>query len=101
MGTTDNLTKTEAQNIEIMGECQSDIEKAIKQYYTNIGKKNYQFNLQEEINKINQMTDEEYRHFANVLHSKEAVKKSPESQTQKIAEQFNRPPRSEKKIFKK
>ena len=75
MGTTDNLTKTETQNIEIMEECQSDIEKAIKQYYTNIGKKNYQFNLQEEINKINQMTDEEYRHFANVIHGKEAVKK--------------------------
>ena len=29
-----------------MEECQTDIEKAIKQYYTNIGKKNYQFNLQ-------------------------------------------------------
>jgi hypothetical protein len=75
LGTTDNLTKTETQNIEIMEECQSDIEKAIKQYYTNIGKKNYQFNLQEEINKINQMTDEEYRHFAYVIHGKEAVKK--------------------------
>lgn len=40
-----------------MDECQPDIEKSITQYYTNIGKKNYQFNLQEEINKINQMTD--------------------------------------------
>jgi hypothetical protein len=29
----------------------------------------------EEINKINQMTDEEYRHFAYVIHCKEAVKK--------------------------
>lgn len=74
----DNLTKTESQNIEIMEECQSDIENSIKQYYTNIGKKNYQFNLQEEINKINQMTEEEYRHFANVLHNKEAVREENE-----------------------
>lgn len=74
MGDLDDLTNTESQNIEILEECQTDIEQAIKQYYTNIGKKNYQFNLQEEINKINQMTDEEYRHFAQALHNKDIFK---------------------------
>lgn len=42
----DQVTKTEAENIEIMQECQTDIENAIKKFYENIGKKNYQFNLQ-------------------------------------------------------
>jgi len=61
-----------------MEECQTDIEQSIKQYYTNIGKKNYQFNLQEEINKINQMTDEEFRHFAKVLHNKDVIMEEPQ-----------------------
>jgi len=53
-----------------MEQCQSDIEKSIKQFYENVGKKNYQFNLQEEINKINQMTEDEFRQYAQILHNK-------------------------------
>lgn len=54
----------------MMEECQGDIEKSITKFYENVGKKNYQFNLQEEINKINQMTEEEFRQYAKILHNR-------------------------------